>query len=145
MFLHRQLAVSHYDYDCILAMLLRLSRNGRLEVTQFSVPTISRAVSVIWRAALCNTTVLPATGSLNTCPIHKEQLWIFNVFKTLLGYTGPPKFRSRSERSSNSRVKSLLKTCCPFGAARTRSAKNMIDSLSLYQLRHSDIDMTKNI
>ena len=39
------------DYDCNLAMLLRLSRNGRLELTQFSVPTTSGTVSVIRKDA----------------------------------------------------------------------------------------------
>ena len=34
------------DYDCILAMLLGSNKNGRLEVTQFSVPTTSGTVSV---------------------------------------------------------------------------------------------------
>ena len=33
------------DYDCILAMLLGSSRDGRLEVTQLSVPTTSETVS----------------------------------------------------------------------------------------------------
>ena len=33
------------DYDRILAMLLELSMNGRLQVTRFPVPTISETVS----------------------------------------------------------------------------------------------------
>ena len=57
------------DYDCILAMLLGSSRNGRLEVTQFSVSTSSGTVSVIWRDAKSNTSRLAAPGSLGTCPI----------------------------------------------------------------------------
>ena len=39
------------DYDCILAMLLRKSRNGKLEVTRFSAPTTSKTVSLIRRNA----------------------------------------------------------------------------------------------
>ena len=59
------------DYDCILAMLLRSSRNGRLEVTRFSVSTTSRTVSVIKRDALCNASWLTAPG------IHTDiYLWI---------------------------------------------------------------------
>ena len=45
-----QLSVTN-DYHYILVMLLGLSRNSRLEVTQFSVPTISGAVSIIRRDA----------------------------------------------------------------------------------------------
>ena len=60
------------DYDCILAMALGSSWNGRLEVTQFSVPATSGAVSVIWRDALRNTSRLAAPGSLNTHPMCKE-------------------------------------------------------------------------
>ena len=36
-----------------------------MEVTQFSVPTISVAVSVIQRNVLCNTSELTAPGSFN--------------------------------------------------------------------------------
>ena len=54
------------DYDCILAMLLGLSRDDRLEVTQFSVPITSTTVSVIRRDAKRNTSGLTARGSLNT-------------------------------------------------------------------------------
>ena len=60
------------DYDCIFAMALGSSWNGRLEVTQFSVPATSGAVSVIWRDALRNTSRLAAPGSLNTHPMCKE-------------------------------------------------------------------------
>ena len=35
------------DYECILAMLLGWSGDGRLEVTRFSVPTSSETVSAI--------------------------------------------------------------------------------------------------
>ena len=59
------------DYDCILAMLLGSTRNGRLEVTRFSVFTTSRTVSVIKRDALCNASWLTAPG------IHTDiYLWI---------------------------------------------------------------------
>ena len=51
---------------------------------------------------------------------------------------GASKFRSRSERLSNFRVKSLLKAFCQFGTAGTRSANHTIDSPSLFQLRHPD-------
>ena len=56
-------------YDCILEMLLGSSKNGRLEVTQSSVSTISGTVSVIRRDAKSNTSGLTAPGSLNTCPM----------------------------------------------------------------------------
>ena len=83
-------AVSHSDCDCILAMLLGSSRNGRLEIRGFSVPTTSGTISVIRRNALCNTSGLTATGSLNTCPMREEQRWIFYVHTILLWYTQPP-------------------------------------------------------
>ena len=54
------------NYHYILAMLIGLIRNGRLEVTQFLVPTTSGTVSVIRRDAKCNTSLLTAPGSLNT-------------------------------------------------------------------------------
>ena len=38
------------DYACILVQI-GSSKNGRLEVTQFSVPNTSGTVSVIWRDA----------------------------------------------------------------------------------------------
>ena len=46
------------------------------------------------------------------------------------------KFRSRSERPNNFRVRSLLKDFCQFDSAGTQSANGMIDSPSLFQLRH---------
>ena len=49
------------DYDCILVMLLGSNKNGRLELTQFSVPTASGTVSVIRRDALCHMFGLTAT------------------------------------------------------------------------------------
>ena len=52
------------DYDCILLMLLESSKNGRLEVTQFSVSTTSGTVSVIQRDVKCNTSRLTAPGSI---------------------------------------------------------------------------------
>ena len=42
-------------------MLLGSSRNGRLEVTQFSVPTTSGTVSVIQRDAKSNMIILTIT------------------------------------------------------------------------------------
>ena len=55
------------DYDCILVMLLGSSKNGRLEVDRFTVPTNSGTANV--RNALCNMSGLTAPGSLNTCPM----------------------------------------------------------------------------
>ena len=52
------------DYDCILVMLLGASRNGRLEVTRFSVPSIFATVSVIQRDALYNESGLTAPGTV---------------------------------------------------------------------------------
>ena len=71
-------------------MLIGSSRNGGLEVTQFSKPTTSGTVSVIRRDAKRNTSGLTAPGSLNTCPMCEGQRWIFNVPTILLWYTGPP-------------------------------------------------------
>ena len=34
----------------------------------------------------------------NTCPMCQEQMWIFNVTKIFLWYTGPSKFRYLSEK-----------------------------------------------
>ena len=61
------------DYDCISAMLLWSSRNGRLEVTQFSVPITSGTVSGIRRNAKYNMSELTAPGSFNTCPMCEGQ------------------------------------------------------------------------
>ena len=93
-------------------MLLGTSRNGRLEVSQYSVSTTSGAVSVIRRDAKRNTSGLTAAGSLNTCPICEGQRWIFNVLTILFWYTKPPSFRPRSEKLNNFWVRSLLKTFC---------------------------------
>ena len=110
------------DYDCILAMLLRSSQNGRLEMTQFSVPTTSGTVSVIRRVAKCNTFGLTAPGSLNTCPMCEGQRWIFNVPTILLWLVHKVfKFRSQSERPRNFRVERLLKAICQFDPAGTRN------------------------
>ena len=65
------------DYGCILAMLLGSSRNGRLEMTQLSVPTTSGTVSVIQRDARCNTSRLTAPGSLNTCLMRERHRWYY--------------------------------------------------------------------
>ena len=56
------------DCDCILAMLLGSSRNGRLEVNAFSVPSTSGTVSVIRRDAKRKTSGLTAPGSLLNFP-----------------------------------------------------------------------------
>ena len=56
---NNQLSVTN-DYDCILAMLLGSSRNGRLEMTQFSVTTTSETVSVIRRDVKRNISRLTA-------------------------------------------------------------------------------------
>ena len=60
------------NYDCIV-MLFGSSRNGRIEVTPFSVPTTSGTVSVIRREAKHNTSGLTASGSLNTYPMCEGQ------------------------------------------------------------------------
>ena len=54
-------------------MLLGLSKDGRLELTSFSVPTTFGTVSVIQRDAKRNTSVLTAPGSLTTCSMGEEQ------------------------------------------------------------------------
>ena len=79
------------DYDLILAKLLVWSRNGRIDVIRFSVPTTSGTVSVIQRDAKRNTSGLTAPGSLTTCPMCEGQRWLFNVLTILLlWYTEPP-------------------------------------------------------
>ena len=55
------------DYGCILVMLLGLSRNGRLEVTRFSIPTTSKTVSVIQRNEMRNSYELRAPGRFSAC------------------------------------------------------------------------------
>ena len=52
---------------------------------------------------------------------------------------GASKFMSRSERPRNFRLRTLLKAFCQFDSAGTRSANRMIDSPSLFHLRHPDI------
>ena len=71
-------------------MILGPSRNGRLEVTQFSVSTTSGTVSVMQGDVLCNSSGLTAPGSLNTYPMFEKQWWMFNLPTILLWYTGPP-------------------------------------------------------
>ena len=87
---NNQLSVTR-DYDCILAMLLTLSKNGRLKVTWFSVPTTFETVSVIQRNALT------APGSLNTCPYVRRA----DVAHDIIVVHRAFQFRSRSERPSN--------------------------------------------
>ena len=82
------------DYDSNLAMLLGSSKNGRLKVTQISVPTTSGTVSVIRRNAKCNTSGLTAPGSPNTSPMCNGQRWIFNVPTIVFVIYGASKFRS---------------------------------------------------
>ena len=82
------------DYDCILAMLLGSTRNGRLEVTRFSVPTTSGTVSVIRRDALCNTSGLSVPGTHTDVyidiytyifnPIYMRLLVRFGFYKILI-------------------------------------------------------------
>ena len=122
------------DYDCISAMLLGSNKNGRLEVTQFSVPATSITVSVICRNAKCNTPGLTVPGSLNSCPICEGQRWILNVPMRLYG-TWASKFRSQFKKLDNFR--SLLKAFGQFDPVGTSSANSMIDR-NFFQLRHPD-------
>ena len=127
------------DYDCILAMLPGSKKNGRLEVTPFSVSTTSGTVSVIRRNALCNTPGLTAPDSLNTCPMCNGQRWIFNMSTVLSMVHGASKFRSWSERPSNFRVKSLLKVLVNLTQLGLDPIVNSrIDCPSLFQLRHPE-------
>ena len=76
-------------------MLLGSSKNGRLELTLFSVPANSRTVSVILRDVKGNTSGLTAPDSFNTCPMCEGQRcegqkWIFNV-PTMLLWCREPK------------------------------------------------------
>ena len=91
---NNQLSVTS-DYNCILTMLIGSSRNGRLEVTQFSVFTSFGTASVILRDALCNPSGLTAPGSLNNCPMCEGQRWVFSVPMMIWWHVEPP------ERSSN--------------------------------------------
>ena len=56
----------------------------------------------------------------------------------LLWQTEPPSLGLDPKDPANFRVKSLLKAFCQFDTAETRSANRMIDSPSLFQLRHPD-------
>ena len=67
--------------------MLEPNKNGRLELTWFSVPTTSGTVIVIWRDAKSNTSGMTALGCLDICPMCKEQKWDFFL---LLWYMGPP-------------------------------------------------------
>ena len=111
---------------------------GRLELTYFSIPTTSGTVSVIWMDALCNTSGLTALDSLNTCLMCERQRWIFNVPTILLWQTEPPSLGLNPKDPAIFRVRSLLKAFYQFDTAGTRSANRMIDSPSLFQLRHPD-------
>ena len=124
------------DYDCILAMLLGLSRDDRLEVTQFSVPITSTTVSVIRRDAKRNTSGLTAPGSLNTGPMCEGQRWIFNVPTMLLWYTGLPSLGLDPKDPAILGLKACLKLFCQFDTAGTRSANPTIDSPRLFELCH---------
>ena len=74
-----------------------------------------------------------------TRPVCKRQRWIFNVSPILLSVQrGASNFKSRSEKPSNFRVKTLLKAFCRFDTAGTRSANSTIDSPSFFQLCHPD-------
>ena len=53
-------------HDCILAICCS-GQNGRLEMTQFSVPTTSGTVSGIRKGEMYNTSGLTAPSGLNTC------------------------------------------------------------------------------
>ena len=88
---------SLFVYDSILAMLLELSKNGRLEVAQFSVPASCETVSVIQRDALRNTFTLTALGSFNTLPNVQRAGGAHNVIVV----HEASKFRSRSESPRN--------------------------------------------
>ena len=84
-----RLSVTNY-YDCILAMLLGSSRNGILEVTQFSIPTTSGTASVIRRNLKRNTSGLTAPGSLTLAPCVKGRGGFLTCPTVIQWYPGPP-------------------------------------------------------
>ena len=100
------------DYDCILAMLFGLSMNGRLELTPFSVPTISRLVNVNRKGIKQKMSGQTVPGSLNACPMCKRQRWIFNVPMILLWYTGPPSLGLARKDPAILELKAYL--CCSW-------------------------------
>ena len=105
-------------------MIFGSSRNGRLEVTQFSVPTISGTVSVIRRDALCKTSGLTSSG-----PMCKGHGWIFGDI-----IVGPSSIGLYTKDPASFMVKSLLKAFCYFDTDETLSANRLIDNPSLFQL-----------
>ena len=115
-------------------MLLRSSKNKRLEVTRFSAPTTSGTVSVIRRNALCNTFSLTVPSSRKICPMCKRQMTLW--------YTRPPSLGLGLQF----KVESLLKAFRQFNTGGAQSAKSTIVSSSLFQLRHPDThpDLTTN-
>ena len=78
------------DYDCILAMLLGSSRNGRLEVTQFSVPTTSGNCQCNPERCKEQHIRADSTRQPYAYPMCEGQRWILNVPTILLWYTEPP-------------------------------------------------------
>ena len=125
---------SLFVYDSILAMLLELSKNGRLEATQFSVATSCETVSVIQRDALRNTFTLTAPGSLNTLSNVQKAGGAHNVIVV----HEASKFRSRSKSPRNWR----LKACWRFFASLTQprldllTARLTVQALPAVQLWH---------
>ena len=64
------------DYNCIYGMLLRSSKNDKIEETRLSASAI---VIAIQRGASCKTFRLTAPESLNTCPMFAGQSSIFTI------------------------------------------------------------------
>ena len=100
------------DYERILARMLGSSKNGRLEATPFSVPTISETISVIRKDAKRNTSGLTAPGSLNTCPMCEGQRWIFKVPTILLWYRRPPSLGLNPNDLEFLKLKACWWQCC---------------------------------
>ena len=119
-------------------MPLGSSRNGRLEVTQFSVPTTSGTVSVIRRDAKRNTSGLTAPGSLNTCPMCEGQRRIFNVPTILLWYTGPPSLCLDPKDPEILGLQACWRLFVNLAQLGLDLPNRMIDSPSLFLLRHPD-------
>ena len=112
--------------ECILAILLGSSKNDRLEMTLFSVPTTYGTVTL--RYALCNKLKLTAPGSLNTCPMCCPD------------YMGLLCLRSDPKKHSNLEVKSLAKAFCQFGLAEFRFSNSMA-LVFLYDTCHNHLKM----
>ena len=87
-------------------MLFGSSRNGRLEMTQFSVPTTSGTVSVIRRNAKRNTSGLTA--------MWEGQRWILNVPTILLWYTEPPSLGLRPKLKNPAILETCFLSIWPF-------------------------------